>query len=169
MRTITSSTVALLITLAAAISCAGEPGACVDDPDTFLLDCGADFCQGTCGDPQCVYISAGCEDGSCYENSVEPDNDLDACAGCGQTLLHTCSCGASWHIAELKCPECGKEHTFRRRVKRPELLRIRKKKVSNDSCEYAWIVFGLPGGGGRWERLEEPALQAPQATLPCAA
>lgn len=33
-------------------------------------------------------------------------------------------------------------------------LTIKKVKVSNDSCEYAWMVWGLVGGGGRWRILE---------------
>jgi len=31
--------------------------------------------------------------------------------------------------------------------------RVRKRTVSNDSCEYAWCVWGLPGPGGRWQRI----------------
>lgn len=33
-------------------------------------------------------------------------------------------------------------------------LTIKKQKVSNDSCEYAWMLWGLPGGGGHWRILE---------------
>ena len=33
-------------------------------------------------------------------------------------------------------------------------LKIRKTKVCNDSSEYAWFIWGLPGGGGRWRILQ---------------
>lgn len=36
-------------------------------------------------------------------------------------------------------------------------LRLKRRTVNNDSCEYAWAVWGLPGGDGRWERLHNGA------------
>lgn len=33
-------------------------------------------------------------------------------------------------------------------------LKIRKTTVCNDSSEYAWFVFNLPGGGGRYRILQ---------------